>query len=321
MKKVIDVSSNNGLLDWDRIKSVGVEGANIRIGYGDNIESQDDEQAVRNMDECDRLEIPYGAYIYSYALSDTEVQSEIEHMERMIKNRNVQLGVWFDMEDADGYKERNGFNVGEHKEDITRFCLAFTNHFNQLGYKSGVYANTNYFDNYIERDLIRNRWVAHWGIEQCPDENAVMWQYSSDGVVDGSSERTDMNEFYGFSEERKEVVTESENVAEIVTENVTDSYTVQSGDTLSQIACGMGVDLQGLADFNGIENVNLIYPGQVINKPSYAPAEVAHTYTVQSGDTLSGIAEQFGTDYQTLAQINNIENPNLIYAGQTIILP
>lgn len=118
----------------------------------------------------------------------------------------------------------------------------------------------------------------------------------------------------------EEVVAEAENVAEIVTENVTYSYAVQSGDTLSQIACDMGVDLQELADFNGIENVNLIYPGQIINKPSYAPVDAAQTYTVQSGDTLSGIAEQFGTDYQTLAQINNIENPNLIYAGQEIKL-
>ena len=119
----------------------------------------------------------------------------------------------------------------------------------------------------------------------------------------------------------EEVVAEVENIATIEPQTSTDAYVVQSGDTLSGIAEMMGTDYQTLADFNGIENVNLIYPGQIINKPNFAPTEHSKVYTVQSGDTLSGIASQFGTDYQILAQINNIENPNLIYAGQDIILP
>ena len=45
------------------------------------------------------------------------------------------------------------------------------------------------------------------------------------------------------------------------------------------------------------------------------------TYTVKAGDTLSGIAAKYGTSYQTLARINGIANPNVIYVGQTIKLP
>ena len=62
--RIIDVSSNNGQLDWDTIKS-SIDGVIIRIGYGSDIENQDDSQAIRNMQECERLGIPYGVYIYS----------------------------------------------------------------------------------------------------------------------------------------------------------------------------------------------------------------------------------------------------------------
>ena len=75
---VIDVSSHDGLIDWNRIEE-HVEGVIIRIGYGNDIEGQDDKQAIRNMNECERLGIPYGVYIYSYALTSDEVTSEINH--------------------------------------------------------------------------------------------------------------------------------------------------------------------------------------------------------------------------------------------------
>ena len=64
---VIDVSSYNGFIQWDNMKNY-IEGAIIRIGYGSDIQSQDDTAAIRNMDECERLGIPYGVYLYSYAL-------------------------------------------------------------------------------------------------------------------------------------------------------------------------------------------------------------------------------------------------------------
>ena len=67
--RIIDVSDNNGQLDWDTIKSSIDGGAIIRIGFGSDFESQDDKQAIRNMRECERLGIPYGVYIYSYCLN------------------------------------------------------------------------------------------------------------------------------------------------------------------------------------------------------------------------------------------------------------
>ena len=97
------------------------------------------------------------------------------------------------------------------------------------------------------------------------------------------------------------------------------TYTVQAGDTLSGIASRYGTDWQTLARINNLGNPDLIYPGQVLTVTGSAPA--ARTYTVQAGDTLSGIASRYGTDWQTLARINNLGNPDLIYPGQVVILP
>ena len=96
------------------------------------------------------------------------------------------------------------------------------------------------------------------------------------------------------------------------------TYTVKSGDTLSGIAAAYGTTWKTLQSLNGITNANLIYPGQVLKLPGGGTASTGTTYTVKSGDTLSGIAAKYGTTYQRLAQINGIADPNRIYAGQTI---
>lgn len=95
------------------------------------------------------------------------------------------------------------------------------------------------------------------------------------------------------------------------------TYTVESGDTLSGIATALGTNWQTLADVNGIANPNLIYPGQVLKVPGSATS-TSQTYTVQSGDTLSGIAAKYGTTWQHLQQINGIADANKIYPGQVI---
>ncbi|MGM9907390.1 LysM peptidoglycan-binding domain-containing protein [Limosilactobacillus sp.] len=122
----------------------------------------------------------------------------------------------------------------------------------------------------------------------------------------------------------------------------TNYYTVHSGDTLSGIANRFSTSVQTLAHLNDIQNVNHIYVGQRLlvrqnlsstTQQSHASSNHqasthnntqqtsnASSYTVQSGDTLSGIANKFNTTYTSLAQINHLSNPNRIYIGQQLQL-
>lgn len=95
-------------------------------------------------------------------------------------------------------------------------------------------------------------------------------------------------------------------------------YTVQRGDTLGRIARDNDVSLADLVEANGINNPNLIYPGQVLVIPGEEP-DVTHT--VVRGDTLARIASAYGSSITALIQANNISNPNLIRIGQSILVP
>lgn len=96
------------------------------------------------------------------------------------------------------------------------------------------------------------------------------------------------------------------------------TYTVQAGDTLSGIASKYGTTYQELARINNIANPNVIYPGQVIKING---GTVEKIYTVKSGDTLSGIANKYGTTWQNIYNNNRDiigSNPNLIKPGQVL---
>jgi LysM repeat protein len=95
-------------------------------------------------------------------------------------------------------------------------------------------------------------------------------------------------------------------------------YIVEPGDTLGGIAAELDVSLSSLAQANGIANPDLIRPGQVLVVPG--PASSAGTHVVAAGETLAGIASVYGVDSATLASINGITNPSLIYAGTALRL-
>ena len=100
-------------------------------------------------------------------------------------------------------------------------------------------------------------------------------------------------------------------------------YTVQRGNTLSQIASSYGVTVSHIVEMNNIQNPNLIYPGEKLRitestNTTLNPVIQNNYYTVQRGDTLAGIARRYGVTVRYLANLNGIGNPNLIYPGQLL---
>ena len=168
----IDVSEHQGDFDFTPYKDGFVI---IRGGYGIR---NADKWAERNIAKCDALGIPWGIYWYSYALNVQTAKLEAERCLRFLNGWKPRLGVWFDMEDADGYKAYNGF---PSNETITAMCKTFCAAMEEAGNRTGVYANLDWFENRIG-DTGYDKWIAAWGWndgEHYPDltGKCVMQQY------------------------------------------------------------------------------------------------------------------------------------------------
>ena len=190
-KKGIDVSEFQGKIDWEKVKNDGIEFAILRCGYGMDFSNQDDVEYERNANECERLGIPYGVYLMSYANTVEKARSEAKHVLRLIEGRKISLGVWHDIED-------NGTSGAINKETLTNIINTFCNTIKNAGYKVGVYASLNWLENKIEKTIKDNYdiWVAQY-YSKCEYEGKyIMWQHTSSGKVNGISTNVDMNILY-----------------------------------------------------------------------------------------------------------------------------
>lgn len=186
----IDISSWQGDIDLRKHQPGYVI---IRAGCG----RSEDGKAQRNMDECERLGIPYGVYWYSYALSVEDAKAEARKCLEVIKGRDIGVGVWFDMEDADGYKARNG----ALRRDLTsNMCYAFAEMIEDAGYYSGIYTSLSWLkDGYIGGCERFDKWIACWGMNNGElgtqtKTLGTMQQYAGDIWRDG--DRIDLDVCY-----------------------------------------------------------------------------------------------------------------------------
>lgn len=187
-KTGIDVSHHQGTIDWAQVKNDGIDFAIIRIGYGSDYSSQDDRTAVYNMNECERLGIPYGVYLYSYAQTTADVDSEVAHTLRMISGRNPVMGVYYDMEN---YSDHGSATTS----DLNTFSLRYLQQIKAAGYKAGLYANKAWLTNVLTDSALDNYdiWVSQWADELTYQGYYIMWQYTNTGSVSGISGTVDMD--------------------------------------------------------------------------------------------------------------------------------
>lgn len=194
MLKGIDVSNANGRVDWDKLKG-NIDFAILRCGYGSDMPSQDDKQWARNVAECNRLGIQWGVYLYSYAMTVKEAESEAAHALRLLKSFKPTYPVYIDMEDADGYKTKRG---GISKQVATAICSRFCERITAAGFPAGVYANKDWAVNRLNMAQLSSYtfWLAQYSTKVTYPGEYDMWQYSSDGSLPGISGRVDLNLCY-----------------------------------------------------------------------------------------------------------------------------
>ena len=191
LTKGIDVSTHQGKIDWQKVKNAGIDYAILRCGYGSDIASQDDSQFARNMAECERVGMPFGVYLYSYANSVEKAKSEAQHVLRLIKGHKLQYPVYYDLEDS-------GTTGKCSKALILEIAKAFVNTLEAKGYWVGIYSNTYWNNTYLTDSWYdsKARWVAQYNSKCTYKGEYGMWQYSSKGKVDGISGNVDMNYCY-----------------------------------------------------------------------------------------------------------------------------
>lgn len=308
MLKGIDVSEHQGVISWPQVKG-NIDYVILRVGYGDNIENQDDKYWKRNADECAKLGIPFGVYLYSYATSVEQAKSEAEHVLRLVEGYKLDYPVYLDMEDS-AQSNLSAATLGDIAE-------TFADIIEGAGYWCGIYANLNWWNNkLIDSRFARwTKWIAQYNDTCDYKGDYAMWQNTSKGSVNGISSDVDLNACYKDFPEEINGEGEVEHKENIVSSDVS-TYTVLSGDTLSAIASRFNTSVSNICSLNSISNPNLIYPGQVLQLCGQVDSSVYHT--VASGENLSSIAEKYGTTWKRIANLNGLNNPNLIYPGQKL---
>lgn len=193
MLKGIDVSTWQGQIDWEKAKKE-IDFAIIRIGFGTGTR---DNTAKRNIQELNRLGIPYGVYYFSYAYTEEMARKEAKNTIAYLKEFGAEPSypVYFDWEgDSRDYAKKKGVTVSN--DLIRKMTVAFCEEIKAAGYYPGIYTNPSYIKNYYGTDIFKtyDLWLAHWATKPAYDAN--VWQYSDKGTVAGINGRVDMNYCY-----------------------------------------------------------------------------------------------------------------------------
>lgn len=207
MLKGIDVSGSNGIIDFTKVRNnnnfVIIKLGNIYDTDANHIDSkfeQNYKNAVANG-------LKVGVYIYNYCNSTKTLKKGTKWALDVLNKRKLNLPIYLDMEDK-------SIKV-EEKETLTQQCIEFTKLIEAGGYRAGIYANLDWFKNYIDTSKFDKNisvWVAQY-YKKCEYEGKYdIWQYTSDGSVNGISGRVDMNYLYNTSIIDNSATSETENI-------------------------------------------------------------------------------------------------------------
>jgi GH25 family lysozyme M1 (1,4-beta-N-acetylmuramidase) len=189
--KGVDISHWDGSVNFKKLAKE-VDFVIIRCGYGSNTTSQDDRKFETYVKGCRDNNIPYGVYLYAHAKTVSAGKSEGKHALRQLKKlagwkTEVSLPIFYDMEDNDQLK----LSASKKASIAKAFCKVLED----AGYKTGIYANLNWWNNYLTNSYFNNKikWVAQYNSKCTYKKKYAMWQCSESAKVSGISVKADYN--------------------------------------------------------------------------------------------------------------------------------
>lgn len=319
--KGIDVSEWQGDIDFKKVKESGIEVVYIRAGQGFSYE---DAKFETNYEKAKENGLKIGVYHYVTARSVEDAKLQAKFFVSLISNKKIDCKLAMDFESFG-----NLIN-----SQINEIALAYLKELEELSKKEAIVYSNTYDAKYKFNSEVAKYplWVAQYGVNE-PQDNGKWkswegYQYSSTGRVNGISGNVDLDKFT-----ENIFLSNVEEVPEVEKPKCDKEdrilYKVKRGDTLSKIALEFNTTVEHLVQINNIKNPNLIYTGEILtiscnhnNNTNDNDSQNMITYKVKRGDTLSQIALEYNTTVSSLVNLNNIKNPNLIYAGETIkIIP
>lgn len=190
--KCIDVSTWQGSIDFNKVKSAGYDYVIIRAGYGKE-KSQKDNMFETNYKNAKNAGLKVGAYWFSYAISPSTATAEADACLSCIKGKKFDLPIYYDMEYQPAMSTSNS--------NYTQMAVNFCNRLKSNGFKSGVYSSASVYDYLLNRTTLKNNnisvWNAEWYIK--PSISCDVWQYSENGRINGISTTVDLNYIYDLN--------------------------------------------------------------------------------------------------------------------------
>ena len=189
-KKVVDISSYNGDIDWETAVKYGdIDGVIIRIVNHPNGSYQEDPKFARNLEACRRYNIPFGVYIYDYSHSTGDAYNEAELVMSILRKYNVsaselKYNIYFDM-------ERNQNSTGLNSQQMSDIAATFINRISNYGYRAYIYSYRSLLNEYLNTPYIwsQTNWLAAYtntmGWSNPYYHGSFGWQYTSGGVIPG----------------------------------------------------------------------------------------------------------------------------------------
>lgn len=317
----IDVSSYQGEIDFEKVKEDGIEVVYIKATEGTNYI---DPYLERNYQRAKENGLKVGVYHYVTARTEEQARKEAQFFVGSVSGKELDCKLAMDFE-----------SFGDlTKSKINEIGLAFLKEVEKLSGKQVIlYSNAYTASNtWNGENTNYPLWIADYDVEKTTNSGTwsswTGWQYTDVGKVKGINTYVDRDKF------TKEIFLDDLSVVPPVNkpdEGETDNFPektkkiiIKRGDTLSALAVKYNTTVSELVKLNNIENANLIYAGESLLVPSNSlensnsQNENTEIYTVQTGDTLSDIAQRFNTTVSIIANDNNIQNINLIYPGQKL---
>lgn len=203
----IDVAKYQGTIDWEQVSREGIDFAMVRIGYRsmDDGEIVADSNAKYNMQEAQKYGVKLGAYFFSTAVTQEEAIEEANWMADYISQYAITYPVAYDCE---GFNTPESRQYGMSKRERTDIALSFMETIEERGYEAMFYASKNELQNNAQWDTGRIEkeykiWVAQYPEAPYPDTESSsydgehqMWQFSSEGSIEGISQSVDLNVAY-----------------------------------------------------------------------------------------------------------------------------